>query len=339
MRNTDASLKLNRNEVSSDIVVSSSPASPGQKNHNSSPRVSPNSCCILCSEQQHILYACPRFVNGTPVERFKLVKRHRLCVNCLRKGHEVKNCSSRFCRKCSQRHHTLLHRDRSIVSSPSQIVTPRNSNLSSSAPSFRPRNVIVNSNRTPASNTIDSVASVGNVVRQSFYVTQNKTVLLGTAMVNIVHHGAPFPARALIDPASESSFISERLQKNLNLSVKSTNSVVSAVNSTVAATCRKVCNIKLRSRCDRSPILETSALVVDSISRNLPTISVTSDLRSDLSNIVLADPQFGDSRPVDILIGADLYPKLVKNRSFRFSSGALLAQNTHFGWIITGPIT
>ncbi|XP_061391717.1 uncharacterized protein LOC133327168 [Musca vetustissima] len=105
------------------------------------------------------------------------------------------------------------------------MVTPTNSNLSSSAPTFRPRNLNVNSH-LPSSTVIDPSTSAVTAIRQTFHATQNKAVLLGTAMVNIVHHGACFPARALIDPASESSFISERLQKKLKLPVKPTISTI-----------------------------------------------------------------------------------------------------------------
>ena len=56
-----------------------------------------------------------------------------------------------------------------------------------------------------------------NLNRQVFHTSHNQSVILGTAMVNIIHQGTTYQARALIDPASEASFISERLQQSLKL--------------------------------------------------------------------------------------------------------------------------
>lgn len=41
------------------------------------------------------------------------------------------------------------------------------------------------------------------------FFSQNKSVLLGTAMVNILHCGISYLARALIDHYSESSFLTK----------------------------------------------------------------------------------------------------------------------------------
>lgn len=73
------------------------------------------------------------------------------------------------------------------MSSSSQIVTPTNSNLTSSAPCFRQRNIIVNSNRSTASNSFVPGVSIVNIVRQSFHVAQYKTVLLGTVHIAMAH--------------------------------------------------------------------------------------------------------------------------------------------------------
>ena len=42
--------------------------------------------------------------------RRSFVKSNFLCYNCLLAGHRVSNCCLRItCRKCSQKHNTLLH--------------------------------------------------------------------------------------------------------------------------------------------------------------------------------------------------------------------------------------
>lgn len=54
-------------------------------------------------------------------------------------------------------------------------------------------------------------------------------------MVNIVHKDIPYPARALIDPASEACFITEHLQNQLGISTISTQAIISSINQTVFA--------------------------------------------------------------------------------------------------------
>ncbi|XP_051161128.1 uncharacterized protein LOC127281454 [Leptopilina boulardi] len=63
--------------------------------------------CPLCKES-HPLFKCNKFLNLTPNERFKVVKEAKLCVNCLR-NHKAKDCKFGSCKKCNNRHNTLLH--------------------------------------------------------------------------------------------------------------------------------------------------------------------------------------------------------------------------------------
>jgi len=65
--------------------------------------------CVFCNNAGHSIYLCPQFANITPQIRLKEAKRLSLCLNCLKKGHQVRNCSSTACRICGRKHHTLLH--------------------------------------------------------------------------------------------------------------------------------------------------------------------------------------------------------------------------------------
>ncbi|XP_058987179.1 uncharacterized protein LOC131806656 [Musca domestica] len=325
MRATDQSKRSNNSKVQahhSNIRIPEPPRSP---------RASKGSNCLICQNQRHKLYDCPRFKSFTPADRYKVMKRHHLCINCLRNDHEVKNCDSkRRCSKCNKSHHTLLHRD---------DITSSNSNRTSTVTSNAPRNSSATPSTVPPnSENCAPGTSAGCLPRQVFHAAQNKAVLLGTAMVNIVHLGVSFPARALIDPASESSFISERLQTRLKLPARSTNAVISGVSCSLSATANKACRLQISSPFDPSLKLETNVLVLRAISGNLPSFVVNSDLRSQIPDLRLADVNLFESRPVDLLLGADLYPKILLDGCRPILSGALLAQNTVFGWLVTGPV-
>ena len=48
--------------------------------------------CFHC-EKDHYLFRCESFAELPLVGRFEVVKRHKLCFNCLRTGHGSKQCS------------------------------------------------------------------------------------------------------------------------------------------------------------------------------------------------------------------------------------------------------
>ncbi|XP_052901539.1 uncharacterized protein LOC128309194 [Anopheles moucheti] len=80
-------------------------SSDSSKNNTSKPF----KCPLLCTEA-HNLNTCQMFAQKTVKQRQEVVKQHRLCWNCLRAGHAVRNCVSRFtCQTCKAKHHTLLH--------------------------------------------------------------------------------------------------------------------------------------------------------------------------------------------------------------------------------------
>ncbi|XP_065356279.1 uncharacterized protein LOC135950678 [Calliphora vicina] len=287
--------------------------------------------CVLCKNQSHFLRDCKRFKNLSVSERFSTIKRHHCCVNCLSRTHEVRKCTSvHSCSTCQKRHHTLLHRSTS-----SSDDSTENSNTGASSVVASPP---TNSWPVESSASTSRKNNPGPSNRQVFHLSNNRTVLLGTAMVNIRHQGMTYPARALIDPGSETSFISERVQNRLKISAHLTNAQISGVNQTITATSTKLCSIEIGSPLDTSINLRTTALVLPNISGKLPSFVMSDELCGNLPNLKLADSQFFNCRPVDLLLGTDLYPQIILREIRTNFLGSLLAQNTIFGWIITGPV-
>ena len=64
--------------------------------------------CPSCSGE-HTLSYCPSFTKLSVEERWKVVRKTRLCANCLRGGHERAQCRGGSCKECQGRHNTLLH--------------------------------------------------------------------------------------------------------------------------------------------------------------------------------------------------------------------------------------
>ena len=80
--------------------------------------------CVICKSHKHPLYACLQFKSLPHYEMVSTLKSHHLCMNCLRPGHFVKECTSLHrCRKCQKPHHTLLHLEHKDIASTSTGTT------------------------------------------------------------------------------------------------------------------------------------------------------------------------------------------------------------------------
>ncbi|GBO10176.1 hypothetical protein AVEN_247264-1 [Araneus ventricosus] len=69
---------------------------------------------ILCPqcEDCHLLNQCPRIPKLTVEQRWSLVRKKRLCINCLRLNHFVSKCLfTDRCKICQGKHHTILHEE------------------------------------------------------------------------------------------------------------------------------------------------------------------------------------------------------------------------------------
>ena len=93
-----------------------------QQKGDESPKESKSPACPCCN-QAHPLYRCSEFKRKSVPERYEVVKRFKMCFNCLKQGHQVNECSNKtHCQvaNCKRHHHTLLHYERAPQQLPSQ---------------------------------------------------------------------------------------------------------------------------------------------------------------------------------------------------------------------------
>ncbi|XP_062704661.1 uncharacterized protein LOC134286964 [Aedes albopictus] len=158
--------------------------------------------CHACS-QKHQLFQCPTFANLSVVQRRELISQRSLCWNCFRPNHQAKVCKSKFsCRTCHAKHHTLLHGQAAL---PEPIPNPVGSSNSST--------------QQPIPTTSANVGTDGssNPPQVNLSVQSSRsTVLLETVVLSIVDkHGKEITARALLDSAAMSNFITKKLANTL----------------------------------------------------------------------------------------------------------------------------
>ena len=72
----------------------------------------PKSPSCPCCNQAHPLYRCNASKEKSVPEHYEVVKRFKVCFNCLKQGHQVNKCSNKtHCQvtNCKRHHHSLLH--------------------------------------------------------------------------------------------------------------------------------------------------------------------------------------------------------------------------------------
>lgn len=152
-----------------------------------------------------------------------------------------------------------------------------------------------------------------------------KSILLRpTAIVRLESNGRFKNERALIDPSSTCSIISEELARRI--SVRRTR-----VGS------KEMGLLRIGGNDGSSLVLETYAEIRRKYQVILPTKSLDDRIIEEFPGLQLADPRFNVSAPLNLLLGADIYSRIIRNGVYGGSFGKPLAQYTIFGYIISGP--
>ncbi|XP_031336365.1 uncharacterized protein LOC116165815 [Photinus pyralis] len=283
---------------------------------SSQSRSKPPLKCLLCS-RIHSLISCPAFNEKQPQDRYEIAKRNRICLNCLGSGHVVASCpSSRNCRTCDARHHTLLHfsnRPSSPVVLPSTSESNGSNQLTSCTSRCSATFMASNSDRPP--------------------------VLLGTIVLKIRDRfGSYHIVRALLDPGSQASYLCSSLANKLRLP-KLTNAVPICGLGQVATKSSSIVTGEIRPSDRTDPTFKVDFFVLDKICGNLPNDNVSSNVPMP-DRVRLADYEWHRSRSVQMLLGADIYPQIASpglDRRCRHLEHPFLL-GTIFGHVVLGPV-
>lgn len=278
-----------------------------------------NAKCPLC-KHEHKLSSCEEFSEMTPVKRFETVKSLKLCFACLG-PHPRSSCKSKFsCRSCKNRnHHSMLHRDQQSMSKVQNVKSKVSTNLAA-------KDVVTKEVSTNAlSCHVKSEASPA-------------TGLLGTVCGRILSSSGDWiNCRMVVDPASESSFITESLVQSLRLPRRKYSIDVVGVGSSKLSTNRGCvsCSIVPRHRDD--PLLSVEAIILPTISSNMPKLQLDVSLSKRFHNLQLADPDFDKPGAIDLLLGVQHFSDILSDNCVHIK-GQPAALDTVFGFLIFGKI-
>ena len=128
----------------------------------------------------NILYLCTGFKKLTLEKKLNVVKRNKLCYNCLSSRHLSSTCKSKSsCKECGAKHHTFLH------------------------------------NMSPTSDAEGAAGNV-NLVRPGFKQVKGNTLSLArTVLTLVISDEQRRSARAILDTGATIPLITKQLSNTL----------------------------------------------------------------------------------------------------------------------------
>ncbi|GFV58457.1 DUF1758 domain-containing protein [Trichonephila clavipes] len=167
---------------------------------------------------------------------------------------------------------------------------------------------------------------------------QTSPVLLSTAIIKIKSKsGKCIDCKALIENASQLSLNSGRLKEKLDIPVKSEKHKISGINGVNAETSLHSCTIEFTPHFS-SLKFNLEAIVVNKVTSPLPDFQFKNRQFPHLINLKLADPNFHISKPIDVLLGAEIYADLLEGLPIFGPAGTPTAIPTKLGYILSGKI-
>ncbi len=272
--------------------------------------------CHLCKTQKHHLYFCPQFKSLPRDKMLATVRSIGVCINCLKPGHISKNCRSNSrCKKCQKPHNTLLHID---AKSPT-----------------------VENGQTPlhTAETVEASAlSIEPATPSYTQASTGGTLLMTCQMFVHAPDGTHVKARGLLDSGSSASFISERLAQTLRLPLSARSIRISGITGmSRGSALQSVTSFSISPILSSAETLQLSALVVPRITCDIPTQPVHFNAEwRHLDGLHLADPNFGEPRRIDVLLGIDVYAEVMLQGQRNGPPGTPSAFETKFGWVLSG---
>lgn len=274
--------------------------------------------CWYCKSTEHNINKCPSFKTLNVTQRYKEVSDKEMCKRCLNHDKQIK-CTSEFYTKCEicqhKGHNTLLHRTFDSIK--------RQPESSEYTKKFTPKPTMSDKKQ----NTTLSNLSATNLEAKN-------TVLLATALLQTTSYdGTPQLLRVLCDQGSEASFCTEEVAQLLSYPRQKVRAEIKGIGDNEPKTSKYTININLQPRYSSEYRLPVTLIVLPKLTNSLPRSNLQQ--LQELDNVLLADPTYNKKGPIDIILGAQEYSKILL-QGFKRLQGGIIAQETELGWILSG---
>ncbi|XP_045457859.1 uncharacterized protein LOC123668109 [Melitaea cinxia] len=171
-------------------------------------------------------------------------------------------------------------------------------------------------------------------------VSQQKAaeILLATALIKVTAaDGTQHTMRALIDQGSQISLITENAAQRLRLPRRRCKGVVFGLGSQGN---NSKGSIQITASAINSEFtFNMKVIIMNSLISNLPNQSFPKPTWPHIEHIQLSDPEFYISKPVDLLLGADIYSLIMMGGIIKGDNESQpIAQQTQLGWLLCGNV-
>ncbi|XP_060855155.1 uncharacterized protein LOC132932813 [Metopolophium dirhodum] len=265
--------------------------------------------CQVCNTTPgHLLIACTVFKEKTPKDRYQIIKDLRRCFLCFSE-HPVNQCKhTRVCLKCKGRHHSLLHFE--------------------NTPDVQPT-AIVNTPEPQPTTTVNSMFSSDKRV--------NSCVLMSTMAVLVQDSSGQYQeARALLDSGSQSSFLTEHCRNRLGVTRDKCSVAVQAMAGLQIPPIKARTQIIIKPVRRDTPLFTVETFILPRITGLIPSERVVKTEWAHVQGLDLADPRYDEPLPIDILLGADVFPYIISRDRREGTVNQPVALKTVFGWVLMG---
>ena len=272
--------------------------------------------CCFCSGG-HNSGSCRELLKLEMQDRREAVQKAGLCFVCLSPGHVAKYCRKQ-CSVCTGKHSDIFC---------FQAQSSKQSVASDSSEARAPK----------AQQPVAQNASLSCTERKP---CETSRVMLPTAKVNVQGLKGVVSARLVLDSGSQTTFVSEKLIKQVGAEFLGTKRVCyTAFGGAKSDDERGVYRLVVSgANLSRPTTHSFPAVQVPLICPPLSRHCVPSDLLQDLAGLELADALDGDDRlTVDILCGLDVFWSLVRPGAALVSDGFALLESV-FGWVLSGVV-
>ena len=160
-------------------------------------------------------------------------------------------------------------------------------------------------------------------------------LLLSTAMVKVFDiNGKPHTARVLLDNGSTANFITRDLCGKLKVHTSAVQSKVTGINNQESCSTQS-CSLQLQSL-QGTYKMQIDCFVLPHVTTSLPLTYI--DVRNLCipTDVSLADPTFNIPSSIDILVGADVFWRVIGSRRIELGKNKLTLFETRLGWLISG---
>ena len=277
------------------------------------------SSCPFCNSHHHSLEDCSSFKKKTVKERKAFVQEARICFGCLRYGHMSRRCRNRkVCKTCSMPHPTVLH-DESKIS-------PKHSS-------------------EDQARVVQSVEATSSCT-STCNATGTTDTITNSMIVPVRIHHQDNPERqvviyALLDPASNGTFIKESILEELQVNGVETQLKLNTMHGSEVVPTRKVGGLIVQ-RMDGEVHIELpktySRNKIPSRRNEIPRPESAAKW-PHLSHLANKIYPYQEDLQVGLLIGSNCPNAIKPKQVIPGRSSDPYAIRTLLGWGIIGPVT